>query len=171
MRQQGSDNRRGQQAGSGQSSGASAPLQATLGAGVTFGDFWQLWRTTTRYAGKEDAAKAWARIPAFQHQKIMKRLRIAIDIDWKGKEISYIPHASTWLNAKRWEDDVPVATSITAEVEPPRPHMTGVIKYPEPTPEERELGKKVLRECVERLSANFAMDKKARIRNLLEGKR
>ena len=27
-------------------------------------------------------------------------------IRWKETEIQYVPHASTWLNQKRWEDEL-----------------------------------------------------------------
>jgi hypothetical protein len=32
---------------------------------------------------------------------------------WKDKEQQYIPHPSTWLNGKRWEDEI-VAKPMSA---------------------------------------------------------
>jgi hypothetical protein len=58
---------------------------------------------------------------------------------WKDKDQQYIPHPSTWLNGKRWEDEV-----VTTFVKPltPAERATNLAlgrpaDYRMPTPEEQ----------------------------------
>ena len=77
-----------------------------------FGRFWKL------YPNKKNKAKA---------QQAWKRLKITEDLfnqileglakycaspDWTKDGGQYIPHPATWLNGKRWEDEVKPASNI-----------------------------------------------------------
>jgi len=71
----------------------------------TFNDFWNIY---PRKKGKEHALK-WFRknkpndeFVAMLIADITKRL----ESEWKGKDLEFIPHPSTYLNGKRWEDDI-----------------------------------------------------------------
>ena len=51
------------------------------------------------YAGKTPAEKVAMMIQAFSNQ-------------FEGKEVEYIPHASTWLNGYRWSDELKPASAV-----------------------------------------------------------
>lgn len=90
------------------------PVAGPLG----FAKFWDVY---PRHVARSAALKAWIRIGVTQ--ELLKTILAALDLQkqmpgWQ-KEKQYIPHASTWLNNRRWED----------EVDPPKRELT---------PEERE---------------------------------
>jgi hypothetical protein len=69
-----------------------------------FDEFWSLY---PRKIAKATARKAWAKLSAEQQLMAAK----AIDTHcqyWRAKEIEleFIPHASTWLNGERYEDEL-----------------------------------------------------------------
>jgi hypothetical protein len=73
------------------------------------GDFDSFWRFYPRKAGKEAARKAWAKLRPDQHimQMIADNVRERVEKgEWRKDNQSYILHASTYLNQKRWEDEV-----------------------------------------------------------------
>ena len=68
----------------------------------TFKQFWKLY---PRKIAKLVAERSWKRLPKKDINAIFKVLHEHL-IRWKYKEIQYIPHASTWLNQRRWEDEL-----------------------------------------------------------------
>lgn len=73
----------------------------------TFANFWALY---PRRVARKDAERAWLKLaPAQRVQAI-----VAI-VDWRrvwaDKDLDYLPHAATWLNGWRFEDELP--TSFT----------------------------------------------------------
>ena len=72
-------------------------------------DFSRFWNEYPRKVAKQAALVAWRRLrpsPSLQVQ-------IYDALDWQRaswKEDRFIPHASTWLNQRRWEDERPKAT-------------------------------------------------------------
>jgi hypothetical protein len=69
-----------------------------------FDEFWSLY---PRKIAKATARKAWAKLSAEQQLMAAK----AIDTHcqyWRAKEteLEFIPHASTWLNGERFEDEL-----------------------------------------------------------------
>jgi len=69
-----------------------------------FDEFWSLY---PRKIAKATARKAWAKLSAEQQLMAAK----AIDTHcqyWRAKEteLEFIPHASTWLNGERYEDEL-----------------------------------------------------------------
>jgi hypothetical protein len=45
---------------------------------------------------------------------------------WTKDNGQFVPHPSTWLNGKRWEDEVPEPTSTASNVHPfPQSRHTG----------------------------------------------
>jgi len=73
------------------------------------GDFDSFWRFYPRKAGKESARKAWAKLRPDQHimQMILDNVRERVEKgEWRKDNQSFILHASTYLNQKRWEDEV-----------------------------------------------------------------
>lgn len=76
---------------------------------MEFRDFWQEY---PRRIGKEQATKEWGKLKPEIHDKVMKSLRDHKRFTWAGKEKKYIPHASTWLHKKRYEDEIEVDESV-----------------------------------------------------------
>ena len=73
------------------------------------GDFDSFWRFYPRKAGKEAARKAWAKLRPDEHimQLILDNVRERVEKgEWRKDNQSFILHASTYLNQKRWEDEV-----------------------------------------------------------------
>jgi hypothetical protein len=73
------------------------------------GDFDSFWRFYPRKAGKEAARKAWAKLRPDEHimQMIADNVKERVEKgEWRKDNQSYILHASTYLNQKRWEDEV-----------------------------------------------------------------
>lgn len=75
--------------------------------------FERFWSEYPRKVGKEAAAKAWNRVKAdaATEQAMFAALdRQRKTDDWQREGGRFIPHAATWLNGRRWEDEAgPVA--------------------------------------------------------------
>ena len=86
--------------------------------------FAQFWAMYPRKVSKIAAEEAWMKIIPDEtlFMAIMQGLEKANEI-WAGKDVKYIPHASTWLNGEKWNDEIkePVRT-----VEPCIPTPTGM---------------------------------------------
>lgn len=72
----------------------------------SFNRFWEIY---PRKTAKKEAYKAWKKINP-NNELLVKVLR-AVDCqrtsrDWQREDGRYIPHASTWLNQGRWEDEI-----------------------------------------------------------------
>lgn len=71
--------------------------------------FAEFWIKYPRKTAKQDAEKAWARLkPSVELQST---LITAVDqqaksLDWTKDGGKFIPHPATWLNGKRWEDQL-----------------------------------------------------------------
>ncbi len=71
--------------------------------------FSQFWDFYPRKAGKEAARKAWEKLQPNEELMTLIANNIKERIDkgeWRKDNKSYILHASTFLNQKRWEDEV-----------------------------------------------------------------
>ncbi len=82
------------------------PLRAIENASdpATFDDFWLMY---PKRVARRDAEKAWARIGPDERVAALVAL-----VKWRRVwlargEIQYVPHAATWLNGARWEDELP----------------------------------------------------------------
>lgn len=71
-------------------------------------EFDAFWKAYPRKTAKQDAIKAFAKlqekeypllIPAIERQKQTE--------DWKKQNGKFIPYPATWLNGRRWEDELP----------------------------------------------------------------
>ena len=75
----------------------------------SIGDFDSFWRFYPRKAGKEAARKAWLKLRPDMHimQMILDNVKERVEKgEWRKDNQSFILHASTYLNQKRWEDEV-----------------------------------------------------------------
>jgi hypothetical protein len=64
-----------------------------------FLDFWNLY---PKKVAKKDAERAYKKITLEEHALIMQH----VPIFCKDKEAQFIPHPATYLNKRRWEDEV-----------------------------------------------------------------
>lgn len=66
------------------------------------------WQHYPRKVSKTAAEKAWAKIkltPAL-FETIIRALEAQKQYTWANKDPTYVPHPATWLNGKRWNDEV-----------------------------------------------------------------
>ena len=74
--------------------------------GITemFDEFWSLY---PRKIAKANARKAWQKLSAEQQLLAAKAINTHCEY-WKAKEteLEFIPHASSWLNGERYEDEI-----------------------------------------------------------------
>lgn len=102
--------RKGTGKGKEQGKEGSPPPPATSSSddpGPAFDEFWHLY---PRKAGKSEAAKAWTKAikAGADSAALLAAIKTHADYHQAAKtEQQYIPHASTWLNQKRYEDEPP----------------------------------------------------------------
>ncbi len=79
--------------------------QRTTSAEESFAPFWKLY---PRKTDRKPSLSAWSRLT--KSDRILALDNLPRHIAWwkeNGTKPSHIPHASTWLNARRWEDQLP----------------------------------------------------------------
>jgi hypothetical protein len=72
-------------------------------------EFERFWLSYPRHAGKGAAFKAWQKIkPSLAMQEIILQAveKQKQSRQWIKQSGEFIPHASTWLNESRWDDDM-----------------------------------------------------------------
>lgn len=77
----------------------------------SFSTFWEAY---PRKAGKAQAEKSWAKLNP--DSNLQGQIFEALDWqtqqpDWQTDSGKFIPHAATWLNGRRWEDEQPQGIS------------------------------------------------------------
>jgi hypothetical protein len=92
-----------------------------------FARFWSLY---PRKVGKEAARKAWDKLTltAELFEVMVQALGAqSVSTEWTKDNGQFIPHPSTWLNGKRWEDEVPEPAPAANNVHPfpPRRQANG----------------------------------------------
>jgi DNA-binding transcriptional ArsR family regulator len=73
-------------------------------------DFDRFWAIYPRKVGKASAEKAWKKLKVTADLFNLMGDSLAawtVSTDWTKDGGQFIPHASTWLNGKRWEDELP----------------------------------------------------------------
>lgn len=81
--------------------------------------FNQFWAAYPRHENKQAAMKAFEK--AKVDEELLKTILTAIEkqkqsTQWQENGGQYIPHPATWLNGRRWEDEVKKATSTQKTV-------------------------------------------------------
>ena len=71
---------------------------------VSFDTFWSVY---PRKAGKTPAAKKWPKLNNTDRDSVMAFLA---KNPYRGRDPQYIPHATTFLNQRRWEDEIDAPT-------------------------------------------------------------
>lgn len=83
----------------------------TKGAQEGFEKFWKLYPRKVKKATAEAAWKKLDPTPEVFTSIMTALARQASSIDWLKSNGQFIPHPTTWLNGKRWEDEVVPATA------------------------------------------------------------
>lgn len=82
-----------------------------------FEDFWKAY---PRKTGKAQAVKAWSKLrPGDQAQAISILPEHVAYWHRAGTATQFIPHPATWLNGRRWEDELPSADQTRTRREAP----------------------------------------------------
>ena len=71
-------------------------------------DFDTFWALVPRRVGKKAAERAWMAVKrrGESHEAIEGMRAYAAAFAQSGTELKYVPHPSTWLNRRGWEDDI-----------------------------------------------------------------
>lgn len=73
--------------------------------------FERFWQVYPRKVKKQRAESAWQKIKKDLTDELIEKIIQAVkDQDaalWQGKDPQYTPHPSSWLNDKRWNDEIP----------------------------------------------------------------
>lgn len=80
--------------------------------GELFALFWKLY---PRKVGKANAEKAWSKlkVDADLFERMASALAAwAVSPDWTKDGGQFIPHPATWLNGKRWDDELPAPGNV-----------------------------------------------------------
>jgi uncharacterized protein YdaU (DUF1376 family) len=72
---------------------------------ISIDQFETFWKIYPKKVSKENAKKAWLKIKP-NDDLIVKITKAVNDQKLSEREQQFIPHAATWLNNKRWEDEV-----------------------------------------------------------------
>ena len=75
-------------------------------------EFERFWSTYPRHQGKRAAMKAFAKLAP--DDELLDAMLVAVkrqrqSEQWQRDGGQYVPHAATWLNGRRWEDEIPLA--------------------------------------------------------------
>ena len=79
-------------------------------------DFESFWKLYPRKTAKSEALKSWGKLNPDQPMIELITAGLANHItceSWLADDGKYIPHASTWLNQKRWQDSPKQASNVT----------------------------------------------------------
>lgn len=82
-------------------------------------EFASFWRAYPRKVGKPAAEKAFAKVDAPLDVLLKAIDRQAKSQQWR--DVQYIPHPSTWLNQRRWEDEITALPTEAAAMPQPKP--------------------------------------------------
>jgi hypothetical protein len=80
--------------------------------------FEEWWALYPKKVGKHEAIKSWNKIPSLDGE-LLARITDATtaqakSAQWRKNHGAYIPYPATWLNGKRWEDEVEASEELTA---------------------------------------------------------
>jgi uncharacterized protein YdaU (DUF1376 family) len=74
------------------------------------------WKQYPRKVAKPNALKAWNKIKP--DDVVLKKMLAAINSQGlSSREIQFVPHPASWLNAKRWEDEISATTTNVTNME------------------------------------------------------
>jgi hypothetical protein len=75
------------------------------------------WSSYPRKVSKKAALQAWNGLNQADKQQILEVMPAWVE-SWKGTDVQFIPHPSTWINKRRFDD--PVEMAVPKEKQQPR---------------------------------------------------
>jgi hypothetical protein len=83
-----------------------------------FDGFEEFWKIYPRRTAKSAALKAWNKLKP--DSELQNKIKAAVERQtrfpgWMKDDGQFIPHAATYLNGRRWEDEVQTETSLPAD--------------------------------------------------------
>ena len=89
-----------------------------------FDDFWKIY---PKKSGKEKAKTSWKNLTKKERGEVFNDLPKRIKSDqWKKDNGQYIPNATTYLNQKRWNDEIKKSSSYESQMEEIRNEIYGI---------------------------------------------
>lgn len=86
-----------------------------------FARFWTAYpRKTAKADARKAFTKAWKKLPPFDEEAILIGGLERAKASWG--EAQFIPHAATWLNGERWQDEPPEVIQLKPRQIHERPH-------------------------------------------------
>lgn len=79
--------------------------EITVNTETTIDYFEDFWKAYPKKVAKEDAIRAWSKIK-MDEATLANILKAIKDQGLASQEKKFVPHPATWLNKKRWEDEV-----------------------------------------------------------------
>lgn len=83
--------------------------------------FAEFWKAYPRKTSKQMAIKSWKKLGVDDSESLLDTIladvRRRVNGEWAGKELQYVPHPSTYLNQRRWEDETATTDRVEAEEE------------------------------------------------------
>ena len=83
--------------------------------------FAEFWKCYPKKKAKQAALRAWRKLSGVDLRTILAALEaVKLSDDWQKENGQFIPHPATWLNGRRWEDEVvlPVRSNATSQPGP-----------------------------------------------------
>ncbi len=82
--------------------------------GETIDRFWAIY---PEHIAKAKAVESWEKLPQADREKAVIAIKLQVEaFHFRGKDgEDYIPHPATWLNQKRWEDELKKGTLSTSK--------------------------------------------------------
>ena len=68
-------------------------------------EFDMVWQSYTKVGSKYSAFKVWAKLSKEAKQQVANHVPKFVDQHRSAKKLEYLPHFTTYLNQRRWEDD------------------------------------------------------------------
>lgn len=115
---------------------------------------WQeFWNAYPRHTAKQAALKAWKKLKPSPKllEAILESLRRFRAGPWKNKwgglvEMEFIPHPASWLNGRRWEDELKEAPDLEKIKAARTQAQDAMRKKQTVTEDEIEQGRRLLQE-------------------------
>lgn len=90
-----------------------------VGVGVGVGNaqvgFHEFWEIYPRRVAKLDAERAWNKIPDDEQPAVLAGvLRARQSEAWRSDGGKFVPYPATWLNGRRWEDDIAPVVEVAS---------------------------------------------------------
>jgi len=95
-------------------------VQGQEGCGEEGDPFEAFWSAYPKKRDRDDAVRAWAKLkpePALVGTMMLALATQKVSADWSRENGRYVPYPATWLNRKRWLDEVaPSANGLRTDI-------------------------------------------------------